>query len=116
MSDASDHAPADDEAEAEGGDYRAPKPQGKAPMKRKAKAAPVPKKPRVPKAPTTKRNNTKAAGQAKPRKATARKGKQTDGEGEYDADRVAKDSKISGDNALFSTWSVMHHSTDVLWQ
>ncbi|KAI0657496.1 hypothetical protein C8Q70DRAFT_919344 [Cubamyces menziesii] len=102
MSDASDHAPADDEAEAEGGDYRAPKPQGKAPMKRKAKAAPVPKKPRVPKAPTTKRNNTKAAGQAKPRKATARKGKQTDGEGEYDADRVAKDSKISGDNALFN--------------
>ncbi|KAI0672301.1 hypothetical protein C8Q78DRAFT_1026321 [Trametes maxima] len=100
-SDDSDAAPADDEADAQEGDYRAPKPQAKTPAKSKKKSAPAPKKPRVPKASTAKRASAKAAGPPKPRKATVRKGRQAE-EGEFNAEKVAKDSKIAADNALFN--------------
>ena len=99
----SDHEAADNEADAEEGDYHAPKPSGKSPTKRKTKAAAAPKKPRAPKGAGTKRANAKPAGPPKPRKTTARKGKQaTTGDGEFDPEKVVKDSKIAGDNALFS--------------
>ncbi|KAI0634280.1 hypothetical protein C8Q77DRAFT_1110838 [Trametes polyzona] len=100
-SDASDPNSADDEADAEEKAYRAPKPQAKGATRRKAKAASAPKKPRVPKAPTQKRTTSKAPGPPKARKTT-RKGKQAETEGEFDAEKVAKDSKIAGDNALFN--------------
>ncbi|KAI0356888.1 hypothetical protein OH77DRAFT_1423133 [Trametes cingulata] len=101
-SDASDPAPADDEADAEEGTYRAPKPQAKGAAKRKVKAAPAPKKPRAPKAATAKRANAKTTGPPRARKGTSRKGKQIDAEGGFNAEKVVKDSKIAGDNALFN--------------
>ncbi|KAL1948450.1 hypothetical protein VTO73DRAFT_12525 [Trametes versicolor] len=100
-SDASDPAAADDEADAEQEDFHAPKPQAKVATKRKAKSIPAPKKPRVPKTTAPKRTNAKTAGPPKPKKPTVRKGKQA-GDGEFNAEKVAKDSKISGDNALFN--------------
>ncbi|KAI8989117.1 hypothetical protein BD414DRAFT_486064 [Trametes punicea] len=99
LSDISDNVPGGDEADAEEEDYRAPKPQAKGPGKRKAKAAAVAKKP---KATATKRNYAKAAVPVKPRKTGARKRKPTEGEGEFNAEQVAKDSKIAGDNVLFN--------------
>ncbi|KAH9854575.1 hypothetical protein C2E23DRAFT_817055 [Lenzites betulinus] len=108
-SDVSDPSPADDEADAEEETYHASKPQAKAPAKRKAKAAPAPKKPRIPKATAPKRNNVKSSALPKPRKVAARKGKQTEGDGQFDAEKVAKDSKIAGDNDLFN--ALMNPST-----
>ncbi len=102
-SDGYDHEPDEDEAEVEEGDYHAPKPPGKSPTKRKTKAAAAPKKPRAPKGTGNKRITVKPAGPPKHRKTGARKGKQlAAGEGEFDAEKVARDSKIAGDNALFS--------------
>ncbi|KAI0827388.1 hypothetical protein BC628DRAFT_1369278 [Trametes gibbosa] len=108
-SDASDPSPADDEADAEEETYRAPKQLAKAPMKRKVKAVPAPKKPRAPKATAPKRNNIKLSGPPRPKKSSARKGKQTEGDGEFDAEKVAKESKILGDNELFN--ALMNPST-----
>lgn len=105
LSEISDHAPADDEGDAEEGDFRAPKPPAKAAAKRKPKAPTAPKKPRAPKGTGPKRTAAKPAGPPKPRKTSGRKGKQPAGaEGEFDAEKVAKDSKIASDNALFSAW------------
>ncbi|KAI0772878.1 hypothetical protein BD413DRAFT_622407 [Trametes elegans] len=101
-SEASDAERAGDEADAEEEDYHAPKPPAKGPTKRKTKAAPAPKKPRVPKAAGTKRTTAKTGGPSKPRKTAGRKGKQTDGEAEFDVEKVAQDTKITGDNALFN--------------
>ncbi|KAI1786918.1 hypothetical protein LXA43DRAFT_975514 [Ganoderma leucocontextum] len=100
LSELSDLALTEDEADDEDG---APKQPAKAPSKRKAKAAPAPKKPRAPKGTAAKKPATKAPGPPKPRKTAGRKGKQAAGaEGEFDAEQVARDSKISGDNALFN--------------
>ncbi|CDO77437.1 hypothetical protein BN946_scf184857.g44 [Trametes cinnabarina] len=96
LSELSDDAPAGNEADAEEEDYRAPKPQVKVPAKRKAKAASAPKKPAL------KRTAAKVTGLPKPKKTVARKRKQAEGEGEFNAEQVAKDSKISADNALFN--------------
>ncbi len=105
LSEDSDHAPADDEGDAEEGDFHAPKPPGKSGTKRKPKAPTAPKKPRAPKGTAPKRAAAKPAGPPKPKKTAARKGKQPAGaEGEFDAEKVAKDSKIAADNALFSAW------------
>ncbi|KAI0698963.1 hypothetical protein C8T65DRAFT_719862 [Cerioporus squamosus] len=99
----SDHASADDEDDAEEGDFRAPKPPGKSVAKRKPKAATAPKKPRAPKASASKRAPGKPAGPPRPKKTAARKGKQPPGpDGEFDAEKLAKDSKIAADNALFN--------------
>ena len=101
MSDLSDLSPSEDEADDEDG---APKQPAKAPSKRKTKAAPAPKKPRTPKGTAAKKTTIKPSGPPKPRRAAGRKGKQAAGdEGAFDVERVARDSKISGDNALFST-------------
>ncbi|KAI9060084.1 hypothetical protein FKP32DRAFT_1578832 [Trametes sanguinea] len=99
LSELSHDAPAGNEADAEEEDYRAPKPQAKAPIKRKPKATTAPKKP---KAAAPKRINAKPPGPPKPKKAGVRKRKQAEGEGEFNAEQVAKDSKISADNALFN--------------
>ncbi|KAI0752734.1 hypothetical protein C8Q80DRAFT_1248983 [Daedaleopsis nitida] len=101
-SEGSDHEPVVDEADAEEGDYRAPKPSAKSPAKRKTKVAAAPKKPRAPKGTASKRAHAKPTGPLKPRKTAARKGKQAAGEGEFDAEKVAKDTKIAGDNPLFN--------------
>ena len=99
-SELSDHEPADDEADADEG---APKAITKSPAKRKTKAATAPKKPRAPKGTGTKRAATKPAGPPKPRQTGLRKGKYAGaGVVEFDAEKVARDSKIAGDNALFS--------------
>ena len=101
LSELSDLSPSEDEADNEDGAAKQP---AKAPSKRKTKAAPGPKKPRAPKGTATKKTNIKPPGPPKPRKTAGRRGKQAAGaDGEFDAERVARDSKISGDNALFST-------------
>jgi cohesin complex subunit SA-1/2 len=66
------------------------KPKAKAPPK--DKPAPAPKKPREPK------TTTRKAG-----KIPARRGRKVkDGEDTYDAEQVARDTKIAADNPLFS--------------
>ncbi len=101
LSELSDLPPTEDEADDEDGALKQP---AKAPSKRKTKAAPGPKKPRAPKGTAAKKTTIKPPGPPKPRKTAGRKGKQAAGvEGEFDAERVARDSKISGDNVLFST-------------
>lgn len=100
----SDHGSADDEDDAEEGDYHAPKPPAKSSAKRKTKVAPAPKKPRAPRGTAPKRATQKPPGPSKPRKSAGRKGKQAAGaDGEFDGEKVAKDIKISNDNPLFST-------------
>ncbi|PIL29081.1 hypothetical protein GSI_09129 [Ganoderma sinense ZZ0214-1] len=100
LSELSDLSPSEDEADNEDG---APKQPAKAPSKRKTKAAPGPKKPRAPKGTAAKKTTVKPPGPPKPRKTAGRKGKQAAGaDGEFDAERVARDSKISGDNPLFN--------------
>ena len=105
MSELSDPAPTEDEADDEDG---APKPPAKTPAKRKTKAAPGPKKTRAPKGSTANKTTAKGPGPPKPRKAGGRRGKQAAGaDVEFDAEKVAKDSKIAGDNPLFSTCLIL---------
>ena len=107
-SEESDHAPTDDEGDAQEGDYHASKPPPKSTVKRKTKATSAPKKTRAPKGTGVKRNAQKTVSQPKPRKTTVRKGKQAAaGEGEFDVEKAAKDSKISNDNPLFSELCVL---------
>ncbi|KAH9947828.1 hypothetical protein B0H21DRAFT_821509 [Amylocystis lapponica] len=94
-------------------DYEAatPKPKAAPKPKRKPKGPPPTKKPRTakapaaPKKPTTKSSVSKAnvPKAPRPRKVATRRGKQPAADaGEFDAEKVAKDTKISGDNALFN--------------
>lgn len=85
----------DDEAGEEG--YEAPKASGTKPRRKsspKPKATPTAKKPRAEKIVAP-----------KPLKVAARRGrKPKEAENAYDADQVAKDTKISADNPLFSAY------------
>ena len=94
------------DAVGEGDDYRAPKLKA-APRRAKSKATaktkgpPPAKKPRV----------AKATG-SKPKTATRRGRKPKEGENAYDAAQVAKDTKITADNPLFSTSSPLYRITN----
>ncbi|GBE83439.1 hypothetical protein SCP_0504880 [Sparassis crispa] len=78
-------------------DDDAPKTKSPAKRKRKATGAPQAKKPRKTKMPAPK------ATAAKPKKTATRKAKQPAPDAEdFDAEKVAKDTKISGDNPLFN--------------
>ncbi|OBZ76098.1 hypothetical protein A0H81_03251 [Grifola frondosa] len=82
QSELSDEVHNDEDQEVE--EYRAPKPQDKSPVKpkRKAKAAPSIKKPRATKVPSEKNPAAKVSA-PRPRKNTARKGKQAIADGEF---------------------------------
>ncbi|OCH94580.1 hypothetical protein OBBRIDRAFT_747233 [Obba rivulosa] len=103
----SDHDEADQDVQE---DYDAPRPKSKLPANAssKPKGPPQPKKPRTAKAPAARKTTAGKASAApkttvsKPRKATTRKAKGTAVNGEFDAERVAQDSKISSDNPLFN--------------
>lgn len=85
-------------------DFRAPKVKPKVPAKgkRKAKGPPPAKKARTTKVPTAPKPAAKNVA-SKPRKPAARKAKQVAVDAsEFDAEKVAKDTKIAGDNPLFS--------------
>lgn len=88
--------PVEDEEEEEAG-YQSAKPKptkkGKAKAAPKEKSAPKPKEPK-----TTTRKTTKG---------TTRRGRKVkEGDDAYDADQVARDTKIAGDNPLFSACPV----------
>ncbi|KAI0943593.1 hypothetical protein AcW1_002723 [Taiwanofungus camphoratus] len=85
-------------------DFRAPKVKPKVPAKgkRKAKGPPPAKKARTTKVPTAPKPAAKNVA-SKPRKPAARKAKQVAVDAsEFDAEKVAKDTKIAGDNPLFN--------------
>ncbi|KAF5323111.1 hypothetical protein D9611_009237 [Ephemerocybe angulata] len=86
----------DEDEEEEGYESAKPKPARKGKAKAaapKEKAAPAPRKPREPKAATTR----------KTAKAPMRRGRKVkEGDDTYDADQVARDTKIGGDNPLFN--------------
>lgn len=89
----------------EGEEFNAlkPKPKALAKVKRKARAPPPPKKPRVR---AKKAAAPKVAAKItlpKPKKTTTRKAKQGGADSTaFDAEKVAQDTRISGDNPLFS--------------
>ncbi|KAF9559794.1 hypothetical protein CPC08DRAFT_666116 [Agrocybe pediades] len=88
----SDEEQGDDEAEEE---FRTPKARGATAKKSKSKSSPKSK--------ASKKPRTEEPTTTKPPKAVARKGrKPKEGEDAYDAEKVAKDTKISADNPLFN--------------
>ena len=95
--------PEDDDEDADvEEDYHAPKPKPKA---KQATDKPPPRKrgPQAAKRPKTAKATTGAA--SKPKKATgARRGRKPAAGVTFDAEQVAKDTKISNDNSLFSAY------------
>lgn len=116
LGDDANHASEDDvdDADDEEEDYRAPKP--KTISKSPSKPASKPKGPR----PSKKPRVTKAQVQ-KPTKTTMKRGrKPKEGDDAYDAEQVAKDTKIAADNPLFSvslsTWDIIHILSSIIFR
>lgn len=94
----------ENDADEEGDGYEAPKSKSTAAARKtkskgspKSKGAPAARKPRTEKTTVT-----------KVPKPTARKGRRVkEGEDNYDAEQVAKDTKISADNPLFSEYKLL---------